>query len=86
MTLGDEMLRRRVRTRTVASIACAILALCGGVCAAGSAGAVSLSEPGPLPSGQAFEFKALIDDRQWSVGQNYTGVGGQTIDVYPTFE
>lgn len=86
MTLGDEMSRRRVRTRTAALIACAILALCGGVCVAGSAGAVSLSEPGPLLSGQAFEFKALIDDRQWSVGQNYTGVGGQTIDVYPTFE
>lgn len=38
-----------------------------------------------IPSGQTFEFKALIDDQQWSTGQNFTGVGGQTIDVYPAF-
>lgn len=60
MTLGDEMSRRRVRTRTAASIACAILALCGGVCVAGSAGAVSLSEPGPLEEGDVI-YQVLVD-------------------------
>ena len=60
MTLGDEMSRRRVRTRTVASIACAILALCGGVCAAGSAGAVPFSDPGPLEEGDVI-YQVLVD-------------------------
>lgn len=60
MALGDEMSRRKVRTRTAASIACAILALCGGVCVAGSAGAVSLSEPGPLEEGDVI-YQVLVD-------------------------
>lgn len=38
-----------------------------------------------LPIGKSFEFKPLIDDTTWSHGQNYTAVGGQTIDIYPTF-
>lgn len=38
-----------------------------------------------IPRGQHFEFKALIDDEQWSSGQNFSGVGGDVIDVYPSF-
>ncbi|MEV4017265.1 alpha-amylase family glycosyl hydrolase [Nonomuraea angiospora] len=38
-----------------------------------------------IPSGQSFQFKPLIDDTYHSTGSNYTGVGGTTIDVYPTF-
>ncbi|MDK2808963.1 MAG: cyclomaltodextrin glucanotransferase [Clostridiales bacterium] len=36
-------------------------------------------------AGETFEFKPLINDTTWSSGNNYTGVGGQTIDIYPTF-
>ncbi len=35
--------------------------------------------------GESFEFKPLINDTTWSTGNNYTGVGGQTIDIYPSF-
>ena len=38
-----------------------------------------------IPSGQTFEFKPLINDSQYSTGSNYTGAGGSTIDVFPTF-
>lgn len=38
-----------------------------------------------IPSGEPFEFKALINDTTWSTGGNFTGTGGTTIDVYPTF-
>lgn len=38
-----------------------------------------------IPAGEAFEFKALINDSQWSNGNNYVGTGGQTIDIYPNF-
>lgn len=35
--------------------------------------------------GQSFQFKPLINDVTWSTGSNYTGTGGQTIDIYPNF-
>ena len=38
-----------------------------------------------IPDGQSFQFKALIDDLTWSTGSNFTGTGGDVIDVYPTF-
>jgi glycosidase len=38
-----------------------------------------------IPAGQTFEFKALLDDTTWSVGANYTGTGGNVIDIYPSF-
>jgi alpha-amylase len=38
-----------------------------------------------IASGAAIEFKALINDTQWSDGANLTGTGGSTIDVTPTF-
>lgn len=38
-----------------------------------------------IPAGKSFEFKPLIDDKTWSVGMNYTGKGGETIDIYPQF-
>lgn len=38
-----------------------------------------------IPSGQTFQFKPLINDATWSTGSNYTGTGGSTIDIYPTF-
>ncbi|QAY59090.1 alpha-amylase [Microbacterium protaetiae] len=38
-----------------------------------------------IPDGETFEFKPLIDDATWSTGSNYTGTGGDVIDIYPTF-
>ncbi|MBD3941428.1 hypothetical protein IF188_06920 [Microbacterium sp. NEAU-LLC] len=38
-----------------------------------------------IPDGETFEFKPLIDDVTWSTGGNYTGTGGDVIDIYPTF-
>ena len=38
-----------------------------------------------IPSGQTFQFKPLINDVTWSAGSNYTGTGGTTMDIYPTF-
>lgn len=38
-----------------------------------------------IPSGQTVQFKALINDSQWSLGNNYTVTGGSTIDIYPSF-
>jgi hypothetical protein len=38
-----------------------------------------------IPAGQTFQFKPLIDDATWSSGGNFTGTGGSTIDIYPTF-
>ncbi len=38
-----------------------------------------------IPAGTAFEFKALINDSRWSDGANFSGVGGNTINVYPTY-
>ncbi|WP_313131908.1 alpha-amylase family glycosyl hydrolase [Anaerocolumna sp.] len=36
-------------------------------------------------AGEVFEFKPLINDTTWSIGNNFIGVGGQTIDIYPNF-
>jgi predicted alpha/beta superfamily hydrolase len=33
----------------------------------------------------AFEFKPLLDDTSWSLGPNYKGTPGATLDVYPRF-
>lgn len=38
-----------------------------------------------IPDGVTFEFKPLINDSTWSTGGNYTGTGGDVIDIYPTF-
>ena len=38
-----------------------------------------------IPNGQYFEFKPLINDSSWSQGGNFSGYGGQTIDIYPNF-
>jgi len=38
-----------------------------------------------IPSGQNAEFKILINDSQWSQGDNFTITGGSTVDIYPTF-
>ena len=38
-----------------------------------------------IPDGTTFEFKPLINDATWSTGGNYTGTGGDVIDIYPTF-
>lgn len=54
------MLRRKSLTKVVASIVCALLALCGGVCVAGSAKAVPHSEPGPLGEGDVI-YQVLVD-------------------------
>jgi predicted alpha/beta superfamily hydrolase len=32
-----------------------------------------------------FEFKPLLDDATWSLGPNYEGTPGATLDVYPRF-
>lgn len=34
---------------------------------------------------QTFEWKPLVDDQQWSRGQNYRAEPGQTVDVWPYF-
>ena len=38
-----------------------------------------------IPYGTTFEFKPLINDSTWSTGSNYSGTGGSTIDIYPSF-
>lgn len=38
-----------------------------------------------IPDGASFQFKPLIDDSAWSTGSNYTGTGGDVIDIYPSF-
>lgn len=38
-----------------------------------------------IPNGQTFQYKPLINDSSWSLGGNFTGTGGQTLDIYPTF-
>lgn len=38
-----------------------------------------------IPYGQTLEFKPLINDTTWSLGNNYTVTGGSTIDIYPSF-
>lgn len=51
-----------------------------------SEGNVWVYETTDIPEGTGFEWKPLINDEHWSVGVNYEGVGGQTMDVYPVFE
>ncbi len=38
-----------------------------------------------ISQGQNFEFKVLINDSTWSSGNNFSGSGGQVIDVSPNF-
>ena len=38
-----------------------------------------------IPDNTSFEFKPLINDATWSTGSNYSGTGGDVIDIYPTF-
>ncbi len=38
-----------------------------------------------IPVGAAFAFKPLRNDRDWSWGADYAAVGGQTVDVVPSF-
>ena len=38
-----------------------------------------------IPAGVAFAFKPLRNDRDWSWGADYSAVGGQTVDVVPSF-
>ena len=33
----------------------------------------------------AFQFKPLLDDTTWSLGPNYNGIAGASLDVYPRF-
>lgn len=39
-----------------------------------------------LKEGEAVEFKVLLNDRAYDLGNNYVIEGGQTLDVYPSFE
>lgn len=54
------MLRCKSLAKAVASSVCALLALCGGVCVAGSAKAVPHSEPGSLGEGDVI-YQVLVD-------------------------
>ena len=38
-----------------------------------------------IPKNASFEFKAMFNDKKWSTGANFKGVGGTVIDVYPSF-
>jgi len=38
-----------------------------------------------IPDNETFEFKPLINDTTWSTGSNYTGRGGDVINIYPDF-
>lgn len=38
-----------------------------------------------IPDNETFEFKPLINDTTWSTGSNYTGTGGDVIDIWPNF-
>jgi len=38
-----------------------------------------------IPAGATFHFKPLINDATYSIGDNYVGTGGQTLDIYPAF-
>lgn len=53
--------------------------------AAWTAGNVWVFSTTELPAGVPFTFKPLRNDRDWSVGADYTGAGGQTLDVFPRF-
>jgi len=49
-------------------------------------GNVWVYETSDIPEETEFEWKPLINDEHWSLGGNYKGVGGQTMDEYPEFE
>ncbi|TAK28017.1 MAG: alpha/beta hydrolase [Myxococcaceae bacterium] len=34
---------------------------------------------------RSFEWKPLLDDREWSIGSNYRASPGATLDIYPRF-
>ena len=34
---------------------------------------------------RSFEWKPLLDDREWSLGSNYRATPGATLDIYPRF-
>ena len=38
-----------------------------------------------IPDSEIFEFKPLINDSTWSTGSNYTGTGGDVINIFPDF-
>lgn len=38
-----------------------------------------------IPDNEAFQFKPLINDSTWSTGGNYSGAGGDVINIYPNF-
>ena len=54
------MLQCKGPVKAALSTVCALLALCGGVCVAGSAKAVPHSEPGPLGEGDVI-YQVLVD-------------------------
>ena len=54
------MLRCKSLAKALASSACALLALCGGLCVASSARAVPHSEPGSLEEGDVI-YQVLVD-------------------------
>ena len=38
-----------------------------------------------VPAGQRFQFKPLVNDTTYSTGDNYVGIVGQSLDIYPDF-
>lgn len=42
-------------------------------------------ETSQIAETSAFEFKPLINDQTWSVGDNYWSRGGMTVEIYPEF-
>lgn len=50
-----------------------------------TAGNVWVWETERIAAGQSFQFKPLVNDYTWSVGDNFAATGGTTIDVYPIF-
>jgi alpha-amylase len=56
-----------------------------GLAATWTAGNIWVYTTTAITSGTSFDFKALRNDNFWSDGANYSGTGGQTIDVTPTF-
>jgi len=38
-----------------------------------------------IGAGQTFQIKPLINDVTYSTGDNFVGIGGQALDIYPAF-
>jgi hypothetical protein len=38
-----------------------------------------------IDAGQTFQIKPLINDVTYSTGDNFVGIGGQALDIYPAF-